>query len=113
MHESRAERGAAPDYCFWPPDWPPEVPPEDPLLPPLDDFSPPCPPLVLPPVLVPDLLVVLVPDLVSVSVLVEPRTDVSPRVLTKARTVQLEETRLHRHDAYNPTTEIMPCRSEP
>jgi len=56
-----------------------------PLEPPLDDFSPPCPPLVLPPVLVPDLLVVLAPDLVSVLVLVEPRTDVSPRVVVRER----------------------------
>ena len=33
--------------------------------------------------------------------------------LTKSRTVQSEKMRLHPRDAYNPTTEIMPCRSEP
>jgi hypothetical protein len=54
-----------------------------PLELPLDDFSLPCSRLVPPPVLVPDLLVVLVPDLVSDLVLVEPRTDVSPRVVVR------------------------------
>ena len=53
-----------------------------PLELPLDDFSRTCSPLVLPPVLVPDLLVVLVPDLVSVLVLVEPWTD-APRVVVR------------------------------
>jgi hypothetical protein len=45
--------------------------------PPPEDFSRPCPALV------PDLLRVLVPTLVLVVVLVEPRTDVSPRVVER------------------------------
>src|SRR5205809_8129048 len=79
----RARGAARRTYCFWPPEVPPEEPLMPPLEPPLDDFSPPCSRLVPPPVFVPDLLVVLVPDLVSDLVLVEPRTDVSPRVVVR------------------------------
>ena len=84
-------RPGAPDYCFWLPEVPPEAPPLEPLVdPPDDDFSPPCarPVSAFPP---PDFVVVcpvlpgLVVDFVlaPVLVLVEPRTEVPPRVVVR------------------------------
>src|SRR5207248_9283954 len=71
-------------YCCCWPACPPAVPPQDPLVPPLTE--PPAPPPVPARDFVAPSPVVLVPDLLDVSpvvVLLEPRTEVSPRVVVR------------------------------